>query len=470
MHVELQIFGRKVELSTKGLQLQPLSSSTGGGWWPVIRESITGAWQSNITINPSTVLSYYAVFACQTLIASDLAKCCLRLVQKDDDGIWTETESAAFSPVIRKPNHFQSTQQFIETWALSLQTRGNTYVLKARDSRRVVVRLYVLDPARVTPLVAQDGAVYYELRRDDMSGLPQETVTVPASEIIHDRMNTLFHPLVGLSPIFACGLAAMQGLSIQGNSQKLFAQGSIPGGVLTAPGAISDTTASRLKTYWDANFTGDNVGKVAVLGDGLKYEHLSYNAVDLQLIDQLKWTGINVCACHHVPPYLVDIGEPPPYVNIEPVIQKYFSQCLQTRFLSIENGLDEGLGLTQKIDGKQYGTEFDISDLIWMDMAARNKAAADGIGSGGMSPNEARKRFFQLGKVKGGESPYLQQQYYNLAALAERDANQPFAKPTLAPVATPTPKDQQAADQQQMAASFASALRRKSQERWRRAA
>jgi phage portal protein BeeE len=31
---------------------------------------------------------------------------------------------------------------------------------------------------------------------------------VPASEIIHDTYITPFHPLIGLSPIYACGLSA----------------------------------------------------------------------------------------------------------------------------------------------------------------------------------------------------------------------------------------------------------------------
>ncbi|WP_416381322.1 hypothetical protein, partial [Klebsiella pneumoniae] len=38
---------------------------------------------------------------------------------------------------------------------------------------------------------------------------------VPAREVIHDRFNCLFHPLIGLSPIYAAGLAAMQGHHIQ---------------------------------------------------------------------------------------------------------------------------------------------------------------------------------------------------------------------------------------------------------------
>ena len=45
-----------------------------------------------------------------------------------------------------------------------------------------------------------------------------------------------------------------------------------------------------------------------------------------------------------------------------------------------------------------------------------------------MSPDEARKDYLGKGSVLGGHTPYLQQQYFSLAALAERDSEKPFAK------------------------------------------
>jgi HK97 family phage portal protein len=425
-----------------------------GGWWPIVREPWTGAWQTNQEIAPDSVLSYFAVFACTTLIASDIAKLCLRLVAVDAEGIWHEAESAAFSPVLRRPNHFQNRIKFVEQWIVSKLVHGNTYVLKQRDASGIVRALYVLDPTRVTPLVATDGSVYYQLDRDDLAGLteaPDGRVVVPASEIIHDLMVALFHPLIGVSPIYACGLSALQGQKIVDASTKFFSNGSNPGGVLTAPGAISDETAQRLKDYWNTNFSGANVGKVAVLGDGLKYEAMAITPVDAQLIDQLKWTADSVCSVFHVPAYMIGVGPPPPYANIEPLLQQYYSQCIQSLLTSFELCLDEGLELP-----KPYGTEFDIDDLIWMDTATKTKAAADSIGSGALSPDEARKKYFGVGTVPGGDSPYLQQQYYSLAALAARDADQPFAKPP-----TPAPPPPVAADPQAEVKAFELALLRK---------
>jgi len=421
---------------TKSLPtLSPLSSR--GGWWSIVREPFAGAWQSNQEIRLDNVMTYSAVFACATLIAADIGKLCLRLVAEDANGIWTEVESPSFSPVLRKPNRYQTIHKFIEQWMVSKLIHGNTYVLKQRDLRGVVTNLYVLDPTRVTPLVSPDGSIFYDLRRDDLSGLPKDQVTVPAREIIHDTMVALYHPLMGVSPIYACGIAALQGLAIQSNSQKFFTTGSNPGGVLTAPGAISDETALRLKTYWDQNYSGDNVGKVAVLGDGLKFEKMAVNAVDAELIAQLKWTGETVCTCFHVPAYMVGIGPPPPYANIEPLVQQYYSQCLQSLIVNCETALDEGCELP-----KPYGTEFDIDDLIWMDTATKTKAAGDAVLHGNLSPNESRKKYYGLGPVAGGDTPYMQEQQWPLRLLSQREL--PARAPT-APADMPTPDmDEQA--------------------------
>jgi HK97 family phage portal protein len=440
MHVELQVFGRKVELRTKALQLSPLSSNS--SWWPVVREAFTGAWQRNLEVSAADVLTYSAVYACVSLIAGDIAKLCLRLVEQDADGIWTETESAAFSPFLRKPNRYQSRIKFVEQWITSKLTRGNTYALKQRDQRGVVTAAYVLDPGRVTPLVTPSGDVYYKITKDDLAEVKDEFIIVRASEMFHDIMCALYHPLIGVSPIYACGAAAVQGLAITTNSKTFFENGANPSGMLTAPGAISDATAARLL----ATIASKNAGDTLVGGDGLKYEQFTMSAVDAQLIEQLKWTAETVCSCFHVPPYMIGVGPPPPYANIEPLLQQYYSQCIQSLLNAMELCLDEGLGLSEKIDGRQLGTEFDIDDLIWMDTATRTKAATDSIAGSGMAPNEARKKYLGLGPIPGGKSAYMQQQNYSLEALAKRDAGDPFAQPAPVTPAAPPADPAMAAD------------------------
>lgn len=422
----MNIFGRQISFSRKALN--PVDDNR--GWWPIIREAFVGAWQQHVEVKYESVLSFHAVFACQTLIASDIAKLRIKLVQQDADGIWTEVRNPAYSPVLRKPNRFQTRIQFFENWVLSKLQRGNTYVLKERDGRGVVVRLYILEPTLVTPLVADNGDVFYELQADRLAGI-SERVVVPAREIIHDRFNCFFHPLVGLSPIFANGLSAMQGLSIQNNSAMFFANGSQPGGILTAPGSIDQVTADRLKAHWDANYSGKNRGKVAVLGDGLKFEVMSAKATDSQLIEQLKWSAEVVCSTYHVPSFMVGVGQAPAYNNIEALNSQYYTQCLQIHLESIELCLDEGLGT-----GETLGTEFDLDQLLKMDSATMMEVLDKS--SGKLTPNEQRKKLGQK-PVAGGDSPMLQQQNFSLEALAKRDQqSDPFGTaPAPAPVEPP---------------------------------
>src|SRR5688572_26158216 len=105
----MRIFGFQI---TKAGQPQSAVENR-GGWYPLVRDWRPGAWQQNdVIVNPETVKSFHAVFACMTLIASDIAKLRVKLVAQDSDGIWSEVTSAAYSPVLRKPNGYQTRIQF----------------------------------------------------------------------------------------------------------------------------------------------------------------------------------------------------------------------------------------------------------------------------------------------------------------------------------------------------------------------
>lgn len=449
----MRIFGRELTFKRAPVS-SAVSGSSSGGWFPWIREPYTGAWQKNDEWRAPTVLAHYAVYACVTLISNDIGKLRQRLMQLDANGIWTETTSPAFSPVLRKPNGYQNHIQFKQWWQTSKLTQGNAYGLKQRDQRGVVTAIYLLDPCRVTVLVAENGDVYYQCNGDDLNELGSEGVTVPASEMIHDRMNCLFHPLVGISPLYACALAACQSLKMQNDSSTFFENGARPGGILSAPGAISDETAARLKAHWDSNYTGQNAGKVAVVGDDLKFQQMKMSATDSQLIEQFKLTAEMICTAFHVPPSKVGVTTSPTGTTAAQENQKYYSDCIQVLVEEYEACMDDGLAVPDK-----YGVELDIDGLLRMDMGALVETLKLAVGGTIMAPNEARKRM-NLPPVEGGDSVLSQQQNYSVEALAKRDAQaDPFgtsqpATQTSTPAATAEPTDQDIEDQARALAMF----------------
>jgi HK97 family phage portal protein len=413
------------------------------GWltlWHSGDDTHTGSWQQDVRVSVDGALTFSPFYACTTLIASDIGKVCLRLMEPNQ-GVWVEApNNGAFSPVLRKPNHYQTRQQFIECWVLSKLLHGNAYILKIRDARRVVIAMYVLPPDRVTPLVATNGSVFYDIRRDDLSKVPVDMPAIPASEIIHDRMECLFHPLVGIPPLIASALASSQGMRIQRNSEWFFKNMSRPGGMLTAPDHIDDETANRLKEEFEKNFSGEKMGRLFVGGDGLTFSATAIPAEQSQLVEQLKLSAEQVCMAFHVPAYMIGAGAAPSYNNVEALNQQYYTQCLQKFLNAIEDLLDEGLGL---LPG--HRCEFDLDELLRMDTATRMDSVNKAIAGGWMAPNEGRARFGML-PVTGGESPMMQQQNWNLEQLAEREA--PADTGTTAAPPAPTAEEEAAAKEE----------------------
>lgn len=386
----------------------------GGTFWGFVQESFAGAWQSFRVDSRQNILAFSAVYACVSMISDDIAKLRPKLIEETPDGVWAEVQrNSPFWAPLEKPNRYQTRIQFISQWITSKLLYGNAYIYIERDARTVGTALYVLDPRRVVPLVADDGSVYYRLSADYVASVAQDMV-VPASEIIHDRCITPFHPLIGVSPIYACGLSATQGLRIQTNSARFFENMSRPSGQLTAPGKISDETASRLKREFEQNFSAGNMGRLFVAGDGLAYSPMTIPAADAQLIQQMQWTVEDVARCFHVPPFKIAQTDNPRIPNIMVLNQEYYSQTLQLLIEAVELLLEEGLGMVGK-----YSVEFDLDGLLRMDPSARATANQVAIGAGYLTPNEARLKE-NLPPLEGGETAYMQQQMWPLAQLAER--------------------------------------------------
>lgn len=398
----------------------PVRSS---GLWGMVRESFAGAWQQGVTVDPiGSLASFSPIYACVTRIAADIAKLGLLLLEDDADGIpQLAGKASPFWLPLRKPNGYQNATQFIRHWLICKLLFGNTYVRKERDARGMVRRLHLLDPRRVTPMVTPEGDVYYSLGGDDLSRVPGGAI-VPASEIIHDRAATLWHPLVGVAPIFACALSGTLGLRIQQSSSKFFANMSRPSGMLTAPSTIDEVTAKRLKEDWEHNYSGANLGRLAVLGDGLNYQAMTIAAEQSQLAQQLGLSAVDCATAYLMPAYKINQGPMPANNNVQASNQQYYSDCLQGHIEDIEACLNDGLELPT-----QYSVECDLEGLLRMDSLTQMEVLAKGTKGGLIKPNEGRRRL-RFSPVEGGDAVYMQQQDTSLSALAKRDAKaDPFA-------------------------------------------
>ncbi len=414
----MKLLGLEISIAKKAAIASPLYSSSvyDRGWWPVVQEPFAGAWQRNKPLIIGNALQNATLYRCVSMIAADVAKMRLKLIEQVGR-VWQETMAPAFTPVLTKPNRYQTRIQFFETWLISKLRTGNTYVLKERDNRNIVKAMYVLNPHRVKPLKASDGSIFYELNTDELAGIPEDRVVVNDDDIMHDRMNCLFDSLVGMPPLYCANAPAMSSLAMQEFSSTFFVNAARPSGILTAPGEINDEQRERLKRAMEQGYSEVNRGKVAVMGSGLKFEAMQQNAVDSQLIEQLKHTDESICAAFGIPAFMVGVKDPPNYNNAELLDLQYYKQCLQSQIENVELVLSEGLGLINA----GYRAEFDLTGLFRMDSQTQITVLAQAVDKGILTHNEAR---YILGynDLPGGDTLFAQQQMFPLEVLENRTA------------------------------------------------
>lgn len=414
----------------------------GGGVGITPHEPFAGAWQRNADSARGAgiggLTSFTAVFACVDIISCDVSRLPLRVLQQQykPDGKpagRTEFKNHPAWKTMRKPNSFQTSQQFVQYYLANKLTTGNSYVLLLRDGRGIPNEMHVLDSRRVEPLVDDEGNIYYRVSPDKIAGL-KESVIIPARDIVHDRGVCLFHPLVGVSPLFAAGASAMQGARIQMNSDTFFANMSRSSGVLSAPGKIDPAVAKKMQLEWEQNYSKQGLGKVAVLANGLKYEPMTITAVDAELVNQLRWVVEDIGRAYHVPGYKLGDLNKVTFKNAEQMASDYLGNCLSYHIQAFQQCFNAAFGLPDDIS-----IEFDTDKLFEIETDLRYANHSEAISSGWKAINEVRNEE-DLPPVEGGDEPRVQVQYVPLSKATGEGVAGIGAPAATPPAPVPKPK------------------------------
>jgi HK97 family phage portal protein len=418
--------------------------------WRIIGEPFAGAWQRNIEEKRGDLLTYPTLYACIFRISSDIGKLPFQLMQRNQNGTGQVVTNPAYSPVLRKPNNYQTEGQFREYWIITKLLFGNAYILKRRDERGVVVDLYVLDPCRVIPMVSDSGAVFYQLQTDvaaSLGGIPGvgiltgEQMIVPASEIMHDRCMTLHNQLIGIPPVAAAHWPALKNMKIMRSATEFFANNAQPGGILTGPAGMSDEDAKAVQDYWAENFSGSNAGKVAIIGADMKFTAFAMKSIDSQMVEQMRYSDEQICQPFGIPPFKVGIGTIPSGLGVDGVNQLYYQDAIQPHIEHMEALLNEGLRVSAPLE-----VELNLEPLLRMDEAKRAEVETKLVGGKIKTPDEGRARF-NLAPTGGGDTLWGQNQDYPLGMLANRMEWDQSMQPAPAPAAPTAEEDDSANDE-----------------------
>jgi HK97 family phage portal protein len=126
-------------------------------------------------------------------------------------------------------------------------------------------------------------------------------VEIPRDSIIHVTGPT-DNGLVGFSISKYANESIGSGLAQQDYAASFFGNGSVPGGVLEHPSALSADAQNRLRANWEAiHRSSSNAFRIGILEEGMKYSPVTVSPKDAELIATRRYTIEEVARWFRMP-------------------------------------------------------------------------------------------------------------------------------------------------------------------------
>ena len=368
---------------------------------------------SSVLVSQGTAMSVSAIYACVTIRSQDVARCAPRLFAeaRAEDGKRVRITDHPVAKLLRRPNRAQNWFEFAEQMNVAVLLRGNAYAAIKRDSRGRPIELIPINPDAVMVLEAIDGQIFYTVSRVglwQMAMLREFPVAIPSEDIFHLR-GLSFNALVAASTIGLARDSIGVAMALEQQAARWMANGARPSVVLQSKKPLNREAAERLKASWNDLFGGlMNVGRTAVLEDGIEAKPLALTTADIEYIAQRNFQLTDIARFYRMPPLKLGLAELRG-VNLVEVNQDYVTGTIMPDLHRWE------MKIAQAFDLDAEGIEVDMDEtaLLRADIMTRLNAARIGILTSVYTPNEVRAGE-DLQPMPGGDELFRP---LNMAAL-----------------------------------------------------
>ena len=341
---------------------------------PEVDAAILRAWLSGESIGREGAMNIPSLAGCLNKIAGTMAAVPIKLYKREDDRITEVTDDR-------------------RTILLNSET-GDT--LDAYQMKRAVVLDYFL---------GRGGYIYIDKVRNEVRSLryvaEKNIIFNQNPDVIFKDYDILvqgntyrpyqFVRLLRNTEDGAQGKSLIeenkQLLSVAYNSMKfeenLVATGGNKKGFIKSPRRLSQQAINSLKEAW-RNLYSNNTESVVILNESLDFQEASNTSVEMQLNENKKTNGDEICKVIGIPPSLLsgNAGE-----QDEKNFIKYELSNLLAEFRTALNR-----AMLLESEKQMYFFDFDISELIKGDIDKRYNAYSVGIEKGFLQTDEVRKK------------------------------------------------------------------------------
>ncbi len=340
---------------------------------------------SGVVVSPQKALEEVVTMACVSIRAQDLAKLPVHVYRYGKGGGKKIVANHPLEALFRRPNGWQTWLEFAETTGFNYLLRGAGYAPMLRDGRGRVTSLIPVEQASAW---ASGGDLYYsvtpgnELVKQLLGAMPER---ISAANMFEVRGPSLD----GLCPISRVHKARNDlglSLALTDHASRMFANGGRPGGVLETDKRLSDDGFRRVKSEWAKNYGGENVGKTALLEEGLKWKPQQFTAVETQTVQAIEAQAKKSAIIWDVPLHRLGLLEDGG--DVLQANQMYLNHTLS----SDAERWERRLNFTFNLDGESEGAEFDLDYFNRADLKNQLEAIRIGVVGSVISTNEGRRK------------------------------------------------------------------------------
>ncbi len=374
----------KLELRATSGVLGPPRDPVIAAWFGGSSNSATG-----LSVTPDSAMRVTAVYRAVSVLAQTYASLPLGVYrQLDNGGKEMDRNHPLYRVLCKTPNKWQTSFEFREMMTGHFALRGRCYAEIISSGGQSVAELVPLHPDHIRPFRAPDGRIAFEYSPVDG---PRRIILQSEMHFMHG-LTTGQDGITPLSPIGECREAVGLALATEEHGARLFGNGTRLGGVLKMPAGKSlkdDPSRQRMLKSWREAQSGlRNVGKTAILEDGLEWQSMGMTNEDSQFIDSRTMQIAEIARIFGIPLHMLADLSNSTNNNIEHQGMEFVTHTIRPGSVRREEAMERDL--LYGASALTHCIYFDLDGLMRGDSAARASFNSSMLQNGVFNRNEVR--------------------------------------------------------------------------------
>lgn len=347
-------------------------------------ENFGNTSNTGVNVTKENALKVASVLACVRLISENVASLPLTLYRRTDKGKTKATDRIEYSMFHDVMNKNQDSFQGWIGLMLNVLLFGVGYAEIVRNGAGQVAALYPLVSGAVKKTYNKDKKEY-----EYTVSVGTEKIPMPKSKIFEidwlslDSLN-VFEPLELAREAIGLNIASE---TYAGN---YFKNGANVGGFVEYGDVMDDIAKDRFREQINKAYSGlANSNKLVFLEEGSKFQKVSNNPLESQMLETRKFQVIEIARFFNVPPHMIMDLEKATFSNIEQQSLNFVTYCLRTWLIRIEKAIMSQLFTAE--DRKTLFVKFNVDALLRGEYTTRMEGYAIGRQNGWLSANDIRE-------------------------------------------------------------------------------